>query len=102
MFHVTLKELEAKAGYRQYRLTQMFSATMPPPVEQLARKYLRLPAYISIGDPGAGKRAIEQRLEFINEGKKRQVVKKKRQILFFCQMVCVMFLVSCSSDYKKF
>ncbi|XP_053992989.1 uncharacterized protein LOC128884032 [Hylaeus volcanicus] len=66
------QELEAKAGYRQYRLTQMFSATMPPPVEQLARKYLRLPAYISIGDPGAGKRAIEQRLEFINEGKKRQ------------------------------
>ena len=66
------QELEAKAGYRQYRLTQMFSATMPPQVEQLARKYLRFPAYISIGDPGAGKRAIEQRLEFLTEGKKRQ------------------------------
>lgn len=50
----------------------MFSATMPPAVERLSRKYLKAPAFISIGDPGAGKRAIEQRLEFVPEGKKRQ------------------------------
>lgn len=54
------------------RLTQMFSATMPPAVERLSRKYLRSPAFISIGDVGAGKRSIEQKLEFINEGKKKQ------------------------------
>lgn len=51
---------------------------MPPAVERLARKYLRSPAYISIGDPGAGKRAIEQRLEFLTEPRKRQV----RLVLF--------------------
>eukprot|EP00918_Siedleckia_nematoides_P074271 GHVU01162292.1.p1 GENE.GHVU01162292.1~~GHVU01162292.1.p1 ORF type:complete len:263 (+),score=39.92 GHVU01162292.1:58-789(+) len=66
------QELEAKAGYRRYRLTHMFSATMPTAVERLARRYLRSPAYISIGDPGAGKRSIEQHLEFIPEGKKKQ------------------------------
>uniref|UniRef100_A0A0G4HV88 RNA helicase n=1 Tax=Chromera velia CCMP2878 TaxID=1169474 RepID=A0A0G4HV88_9ALVE len=65
------QELEAKAGHRQYRITSMFSATMPPAVEKIARKYLRSPAYISIGDPGAGKRAIEQRLEFMPEGRKK-------------------------------
>ncbi|VEV57943.1 ATP-dependent RNA helicase DDX23, putative [Plasmodium vinckei vinckei] len=66
------EEMMAKAGHRLYRLTQMFSATMPPSVERLSRKYLRAPAYISIGDPGAGKRSIEQKLEFITEGKKKQ------------------------------
>ncbi|GAW81372.1 ATP-dependent RNA helicase DDX23 [Plasmodium gonderi] len=66
------EEMMAKAGHRLYRLTQMFSATMPPAVERLSRKYLRAPAYISIGDPGAGKRSIEQKLEFITEGKKKQ------------------------------
>ncbi|PFH35485.1 DEAD-family helicase [Besnoitia besnoiti] len=66
------QELQAKAGHRLYRLTQMFSATMPPAVERLARKYLRQPSYISIGDPGAGKRAIEQRIEFVPEARKKQ------------------------------
>ncbi|CDJ62369.1 DEAD-box family helicase, related [Eimeria necatrix] len=50
----------------------MFSATMPPALERLARKYLRAPSYISIGDPGAGKRAIEQRVEFVSEARKKQ------------------------------
>ncbi|RQX67357.1 DEAD-family helicase [Toxoplasma gondii CAST] len=66
------QEMQAKAGHRLYRLTQMFSATMPPAVERLARKYLRQPSYISIGDPGAGKRAIEQRVEFVPEARKKQ------------------------------
>lgn len=66
------QEMEAKAGHRKYRLTHMFSATMPVAVERLARKYLRAPSYISIGDPGAGKRAIEQMVEFMPEQKKKQ------------------------------
>lgn len=32
-----LQEMQAKAGHRLYRLTQMFSATMPPALERLAR-----------------------------------------------------------------
>jgi len=66
------QELEAKAGHRQYRVTHMFSATMPPAVERLARRYLRAPAFISIGDPGAGKKDIEQRVEWIPEKKKKE------------------------------
>lgn len=74
------EEMMAKAGHRLYRLTQMFSATMPPAVERLSRKYLRAPAYISIGDPGAGKRSIEQKLEFITEGKKKQKLQEVLEV----------------------
>ncbi|KAJ2891149.1 mRNA splicing protein prp28, partial [Coemansia aciculifera] len=35
-----------------YRQTTMFSATMPPVVERLARKYLRAPATVTIGTAG--------------------------------------------------
>jgi ATP-dependent RNA helicase DDX23/PRP28 len=37
----------------------MFSATMIPEVEKLARKYLKCPAYISVGEPGSGKKEID-------------------------------------------
>jgi len=66
------QELEAMAGHRQFRITHMFSATMPPAVERLARKYLRCPAFISVGDPGAGKKSIEQRIEFLSEAQKKK------------------------------
>merc|ERR1719215_1523868 len=66
------QELEAKAGHRQYRITQMFSATMPPAIERMARTFLRCPAIVSVGDPGHAKKDIEQRLEFISEAKKKK------------------------------
>jgi len=65
------QELAAKAGHRKYRITQMFSATMPPSVERLARKYLRCPSYVSVGDPGSAKKDIEQRIEFISPAQKK-------------------------------
>ena len=49
----------------------MFSATMLPQIEKLARKYLRSPAFISIGEPGGGKKDIDQRIEFVTESQKR-------------------------------
>ncbi|KAL8426467.1 hypothetical protein Efla_001769 [Eimeria flavescens] len=81
------QEMQAKAGHRLYRLTQMFSATMPPALERLARSYLRAPSYISIGDPGAGKRAIEQRVEFLSEARKKQRL-QARLSLFRCCPCC--------------
>jgi len=66
------QEIQAKAGFRKYRITQMFSATMPTSVERLARQFLRCPAYVSVGDPGHAKKDIEQRLEFISEAKKKK------------------------------
>ena len=48
------------------RLTAMFSATMPPEVERIAKKYLRYPAIVTIGDEDSGKNTrIEQRIIFL-------------------------------------
>merc|ERR1719421_728562 len=66
------QELSAKAGHRKFRITQMFSATMPPAVERMARQFLRHPSIISVGDPGQAKKDIEQQLEFIAEAKKKK------------------------------
>ncbi|TFY70404.1 hypothetical protein EVG20_g2606 [Dentipellis fragilis] len=55
------------------RVTTLFSATMPPPVERLARKYLKRPAIITIGEAGRAVDTVEQRVEFVNgEEKKKQ------------------------------
>lgn len=56
----------------RYRVTMMFSATMPTEVERLAKTFLRHPAIIKIGDEDSGKnKRIEQRVLFLNSGKKK-------------------------------
>ena len=52
--------LEAGAQGTRYRMTYMFSATMPPSVERLARKYLRNPAVVNIGSAGKTSDLIKQ------------------------------------------
>ncbi|KAJ8454576.1 hypothetical protein ONZ45_g19251 [Pleurotus djamor] len=55
------------------RVTTLFSATMPPAVERLARKYLKRPAVITIGEAGRAVDTVEQCVEFVNgDEKKRQ------------------------------
>ncbi len=44
---------------------------MPSSVEKLARKYLRAYCFISIGEPGGGKKDIDQKVEMIGEGSKK-------------------------------
>ncbi|KAJ2477792.1 mRNA splicing protein prp28 [Coemansia sp. RSA 2131] len=62
--------IEARFKYRQ---TTMFSATMPPVVERMARKYLRKPATVTIGVAGKAVDTVEQRVEFIaGEDKRKQ------------------------------
>lgn len=58
------------------RVTTLFSATMPPAVERLARKYLRKPAVITIGEAGRAVDTVEQRVEFVlgDERKKQRMV----------------------------
>ena len=41
-----------ESSKHKYRQTVMFTATMPPVVERLARSYLRKPATIYIGSAG--------------------------------------------------
>ena len=84
-----IQEAITKAGEKVYRVTHMFSATMTPQIEVIARRYffpsvhnlisksfllrryLRCPSYISIGEPGGGKKEIEQRIEMISESEKK-------------------------------
>jgi superfamily II DNA/RNA helicase len=50
----------------------MFSATMPPEVERMARAYLRHPAIVQIGDEDTGKnKRIVQHVLFMTEGQKK-------------------------------
>ncbi|XVE81195.1 hypothetical protein DITRI_Ditri15bG0043300 [Diplodiscus trichospermus] len=61
------EELDEK---RIYRTTYMFSATMPPAVERLARKYLRNPVVVTIGTAGKTTDLISQRVIMMKESQK--------------------------------
>ncbi|KAI8139339.1 P-loop containing nucleoside triphosphate hydrolase protein [Fennellomyces sp. T-0311] len=63
---------EASDVTRKYRQTTMFSATMPPAVERLAKKYLRRPAVVTIGTAGQAVETVEQRVEMINDENKKK------------------------------
>ena len=51
--------------------TVMFTATMPPAVERLARSYLRRPAVVYIGSVGKPTEKVEQIVHIVTEGDKR-------------------------------
>ncbi|PGH30024.1 pre-mRNA-splicing ATP-dependent RNA helicase PRP28 [[Emmonsia] crescens] len=59
-------------GKDRYRQTMMYTATMPSAVERIARKYLRRPAIITIGNIGEAVDTVEQRVEFISGEDKRK------------------------------
>ncbi|XVF84504.1 hypothetical protein PTKIN_Ptkin17bG0042100 [Pterospermum kingtungense] len=61
------EELDEK---RIYRTTYMFSATMPPAVERLARKYLRNPVVVNIGTAGKATDLISQHVIMMKESEK--------------------------------
>ncbi|OMO72290.1 hypothetical protein COLO4_27709 [Corchorus olitorius] len=61
------EELDEK---RIYRTTYMFSATMPPAVERLARKYLRNPVVVTIGTAGKATDLISQHVIRMKESEK--------------------------------
>jgi ATP-dependent RNA helicase DDX23/PRP28 len=53
------------------KIVHMFSATMIPEIEQLGRKYLSASyTYITIGEPGGGKKDIDQQVHLIDENSK--------------------------------
>lgn len=61
------EELDEK---KIYRTTYMFSATMPPGVERLARKYLRNPVVVTIGTAGKTTDLISQHVIMMKESEK--------------------------------
>jgi len=61
------------SGVARHRLTAMFSATMPLEVERIAKRYLRHPSIISIGDKDTVKNArIHQRLVWLPSPAKKE------------------------------
>lgn len=66
-------------GKDRYRQTMMYTATMPAAVERIARKYLRRPAIVTIGNVGEAVDTVEQRVEFVAGEDKRK--KRLNEIL---------------------
>ncbi|THV55617.1 hypothetical protein BGAL_0006g00710 [Botrytis galanthina] len=66
-------------GKDRYRQTMMYTATMPPAVEKIAKKYLRRPAIVTIGNIGEAVETVEQRVEFVAGEDKRK--KRLNEIL---------------------
>ncbi|WWD20718.1 pre-mRNA-splicing ATP-dependent RNA helicase PRP28 [Kwoniella shandongensis] len=68
--------------WQGWRVTTLFSATMPPAVERLAKKYLRKPAVVTIGNAGEAVDTVEQRVEFhqTEEKKKARLIEILRTI----------------------
>ena len=65
-------------GVARYRITAMFSATMPYEVERMAKQYLRHPAIISIGNTNsAGKntRIVQKLIWVANPNKKEDALR---------------------------
>ncbi|KAJ4370451.1 mRNA splicing protein prp28 [Neocucurbitaria cava] len=62
-----------------YRQTMMYTATMPTALERIARKYLRRPAIVTIGNAGEAVETVEQRVEHIQGEERRK--KRLQEIL---------------------
>jgi len=78
------------SGDTKYRQTYMFSATMPPSVERIAKNYLRQPAFVYVGDQSSSKANITQHVEMLKENKKKDKLLELLQngppppIIIFC------------------
>ncbi|KAI1661507.1 DEAD-domain-containing protein [Daldinia decipiens] len=66
-------------GKDRYRQTMMYTATMPSAVEKIAKKYLRRPATVTIGNVGEAVDTVEQRVEFVPGEDRRK--KRLQEIL---------------------
>ncbi|XP_070052131.1 DEAD-box ATP-dependent RNA helicase 21-like [Nicotiana tabacum] len=67
------EELDEK---KIYRTTYMFSATMPPAVERLARKYLRNPVVVTVGTAGKATDLITQHVFMVKESEKMYMLQR--------------------------
>ncbi|XGW16136.1 hypothetical protein V3C99_001518 [Haemonchus contortus] len=60
------------ATREKYRQTVMFTATMSPAIERLARAYLRRPAVVHIGSAGRPTERVEQIVYMLSEDRKKK------------------------------
>lgn len=64
--------LYGTSTFKGWRVTTLFSATMPAAVNRLAQKYLRKPATVTIGDAGEAVDTVDMRTEFIASDEKKK------------------------------
>eukprot|EP00884_Botryococcus_braunii_P016865 jgi/Botrbrau1/3862/Bobra.0183s0087.1 len=62
---------------RIYRTTYMFSATMPPAVERLAKKYMRRPVVVTIGSAGRATDNVAQRVLVVKDNDKPGLLERE-------------------------
>jgi superfamily II DNA/RNA helicase len=58
------------------RQTLLFSATMPPPIQKLAEKFLNEPKRVEVARPASANINIEQRLVMVSNDKKRDTLRR--------------------------
>ncbi|KAK9912218.1 hypothetical protein M0R45_036089 [Rubus argutus] len=92
------EELDDK---KNYRTTYMFSATMPPAVERLARTYLRNPVVVTIGTAGKTTDLITQNVVMIRkESDKFERLKRLLDEVFHDHKTAIVFVnEQKSTDY---
>lgn len=95
------QDAEEAADKPLYRQTFLFSATMPPAVEKLAKKYCRVPAIIQIGETGRVVDRIEQVVKVVSEGAKPRELESVMQDLEPPIIVFVNTRAHCDSVSKK-
>src|SRR5574338_142938 len=64
------------------RQTLLFSATMPPPIQKLASKFLNDPKRVEVARPATANVNIEQRLVEVSTDKKKDVLKDLKRSHF--------------------
>jgi hypothetical protein len=69
------------------------SATMPPAVERLARKYLRRPVVINIGSAGKSVDLITQRVVVVKDNEKPSLLER--------ELSCALFLLPSYGSYLQ-
>jgi ATP-dependent RNA helicase DDX23/PRP28 len=73
------------------RTTHMFTATMPSSVERLAKRFMKTPATLRIGDQDSGKnKRILQEIIFVPNEKRKRV--KLLELLSSVQKPCIIFI----------
>jgi len=65
-------EADTTADRPRRRQTHMFSATMRPSIERIARHYLREPVYVHVGGASGANENITQRVVVLHEREKQQ------------------------------
>jgi ATP-dependent RNA helicase DDX23/PRP28 len=73
---------------------------MQPSVERMARRYLKFPVHVQIGEAGGTKKDIEQRIEFIQADSQRRT-KLSQLLKKFAKELPAIVFVNLKADVEN-